>query len=277
MHSMDLRKDSSQPFGYYTPKIAMCIQLLVKVGLGRGKLKKLFSRLLIMANKDKPIDFSYHQMKFRLHVKNNTIENKILTSSKLREATELKFMAEFLKNGGTFVDIGANIGYYSLWAVKLGASKVLSVEPNPLVMCRLKENIKFNRYGNIIKPLQVGVGEKKELLMLNISATDLGSSSLLHLESTKNRVDINISPLRDILIQEDIKKVDVLKIDIEGYEDRALLPFFNSINPSLHPRLIIIEYSSQQDWNNNILACLYDSSYRVITKTRGNMLLAKCR
>ena len=57
-------------------------------------------------------------------------------SSRLREGKELSIIQNYIKNGGIFLDIGANIGYYSLMAAKFGAKKVIGIEPNPIVLDR---------------------------------------------------------------------------------------------------------------------------------------------
>ena len=66
------------------------IHVLIKMGAGFGKLKKIYSKILTKINKDKPIDITYHGIKVRLYPHNNTIESKILVSSRLREGKELR-------------------------------------------------------------------------------------------------------------------------------------------------------------------------------------------
>ena len=134
-------------FGYYSPQgLIKIIYILIKIGIGFGKLKKIYAKILTRINKKNPIDIIYHGVKFRLHPHNNTIESKMFVSSRLREGKELDVISGFIKNGGTFLDIGANIGYYSLMAAKLGATKIIGVEPNPIVLDRFKANIEFNRF-----------------------------------------------------------------------------------------------------------------------------------
>ncbi len=72
-----------------------------------------------------------------------------------------------------------------------------------------------------------------------------------------------------------IRKIDTLKIDIEGYEDVALMPFFEKVNNNLWPRVIVIEYTSQELWRDNILSYLLNSGYERTMITRGNMILHK--
>ena len=79
----------------------------------------------------------------------------------------------------------------------------------------------------------------------------------------------------DILLKNKIKRIDCLKIDIEGYEDRALFPFFKSAERSLYPLIIVMEISSQQEWGQevNLIEYLNSIGYETEFKTRGNICL----
>jgi len=261
-------------FGYYSAKgLDVFVVLLIKCGFGVGKLKKVFAYNWKIRNKDKPLDVVYHDLKLRIYPNDNTIESRILFSSKLREKIELQNIKDQIKNGGVFVDIGANVGYYSLMAAKYGATKVVAIEPNPIVLNRLKDNIKFNGYDKVITPLQIGVGESKGTLELTVCNTDMGSSSVVNKKLSGEKIRIDILPLYELMKREKIKAIDALKIDIEGMEDKVLFPYFEKIDKSNYPKLIVIEDSSQQIWDKNILEWMLDNGYRVLTRTRGNIVI----
>ena len=272
MKAKDIQRNES--FGYYSPQgLIRVIYILVKIGIGFGKLKKIYAKILTKINKKSPIDIIYHGVKFRLYPHNNTIESKMFVSSRLREGKELDVISGYIKNGGTFLDIGSNIGYYSMMAAKLGATKIIAVEPNPIVLDRLKANIKFNKFEKLIKTFQIGIGEKLSTLELRLSQSDMGSSSIVNTKLISDNIKIKVIPLEKLLKKEDITKVDVLKIDIEGFEDRALFPYFKNLNKKFYPRLVIMEDSSQTDWEENILEWLLANGYRVLARTRGNILI----
>jgi FkbM family methyltransferase len=267
-------KSNNQKFGHYSPKgIIKFIYILIKLGLGFGKLKKVFAKILTTRNKENPIDVLYHNVKFRLYPYNNTIESKIFISSRLRERKELDVISGFVKNGGTFLDIGANVGYYSLMAAKLGANTIIGVEPNPIVLDRFKANINFNGFDKKIKTFMIGIGPKKDTMELCLSHIDMGSSSVVNKKLNPDKIKIKIIPLSELLEQEGISSVDVLKIDIEGFEDRALFPYFENLDKKFYPKLILMEDSSQTDWERNILEWLLANGYRVLARTRGNVLI----
>ena len=265
---------NNEKFGYFSPKgIVKGIYILVKMGLGFGKLKKIYAKILTRINKESPIDITYHDVKFRLYIHNNTIESKIFVSSRLREGKELEIISGFIKNGGVFLDIGANVGYYSLMAAKLGANKIIGIEPNPIVLDRFKANIKFNGFDKKIKTFQIGIGAKRDAMVLRLSYTDMGSSSIVSTKLNSNKIKIKIIPLSELLKKEGVGRVDVLKIDIEGFEDRALFPYFETLDKKFYPKLILMEDSSQTDWERNILQWLLANGYRILSRTRGNVLI----
>jgi len=134
-----------QQFGTFAPTgVSRIILGLAKMGLGRGRLKLLFSQLWNRINGDKPVDLIYQNLKLRLQPRQNTIESKIMFSAKKREGAELALIKRHLVGGGVFVDIGSNIGYYALNVALMNAGKVIAIEPNPPVLARLRDNIALN-------------------------------------------------------------------------------------------------------------------------------------
>tara|TARA_B100000767_G_scaffold10818_1_gene10541 strand:+ start:495 stop:2288 length:1794 start_codon:yes stop_codon:yes gene_type:complete len=262
-------------FGFYSPKgLIKVVYEIVRLGTGLGYLKAFYSWLLNRINKENPIDIKYHDIKFRLYPHNNAIESKMIVSARFREAKELEVISKYLKNGGIFLDIGANIGYYSLMAAKLGATKVIGIEPNPAVLNRFKENIRFNGYEKQIKTFQIAIGEKIESRDLYLSLVDLGSSSILGKKNSVNKIRIKILPLDVLIRREAITRIEVLKIDIEGFEDKALFPYFKTLDKKHYPKLILMEDSSQNNWDNNILEWLLANGYNLISRTRSNVIIA---
>ncbi|MEM8834042.1 MAG: FkbM family methyltransferase, partial [Pseudomonadota bacterium] len=140
-------------FGHYKPKGSDAILFkAMQCGLGIGNIKKIFARNWKQQNPTQSVDVTYHGLKMRLMPQNNTIETKILFSAKKREKTELDCLHPFIKDNGTFLDIGANIGYYSLMAAQMGAGKVLSFEPNEFLYNRLHAMAVLNGFEDTIHP-----------------------------------------------------------------------------------------------------------------------------
>ena len=263
-----------QKFGTFTPNgLGRFILTLAKLGFGRGRLKKIFAQIWNQAYGDEPADIRYHGLNFRLHPRKNTIESKMMFSAKQREGAELKMISHHLSSGGIFVDIGANIGYYALNAARLGADRVLAIEPNPMILARLQENVALNKLSSKIALHAVAVGATPSFADLIIAENDFGSSSIVNKTVGSNHVNVQVMPLVDILEKDGANMADVIKIDIEGMEDRALFPYFEKIKPKNYPKLIIMEDGINAHWERDILSWLLTNGYHKVGRTRGNIML----
>ena len=74
----------------------------------------------------------------------------------------------------------------------------------------------------------------------------------------------------EFILQNSIKNIDALKIDVESYEDRVLMPFFKNSPVTLFPKLVIIEHSSLNEWKENVINWMVNNNYSLIVKSRGN-------
>ena len=76
-----------------------------------------------------------------------------------------------------------------------------------------------------------------------------------------------------MLSENNVQAIGGLKVDIEGMEDRALRPFFESATLSLRPKCIVIEHCCSDHWQEDIIAYMLNNGYRIQLKTRGNSVL----
>ena len=261
-------------FGKYKPSFSInIILILVKIGLGRGKLKHLFSRIIKQYNNLKYLDLIYSGLNIRLSPFGNTIESKILLSSKIREEIELNEVKKAVRNKGVFIDVGANVGYYSLFAAKFGAKKIISFEPNPVLCKRFKKNIELNKFEERINLFECALGDKKGNTRLHLNKNDIGSSSLLKNSLSTNFINVEVFSLIEILETEDIKKIDALKIDVEGFEDKIMKTFFQKSNTKLYPKIVIVEDSAQNLWKWDMISWMYQHGYKFVKKSKSNLIL----
>lgn len=267
--------DKSDQWGERAPHgLGSVLVLAKKLGLARGPVKKLIARLWSGLQLPAPVDIRYAGLKFRLHPWDNVVENKMLFGSKLRDRLEIGKLREFAGDGGVFLDIGANIGYYSLMAVHQGAARALAFEPNPAVLGRLQFNIEANHLAGRIKALPIALGDRAATMIMLVSERDLGGSHIGdHGNGPGTPIEVQMRPLSDVLAEEGIARVDAMKIDVEGMEDAVLFPFFETGARSLWPQLVIIEHTSQKQWKRDILAWMLESGYREIGRNRSNAIL----
>ncbi len=78
-----------------------------------------------------------------------------------------------------------------------------------------------------------------------------------------------------ILEEASVARVDALKIDVEGYEDQVLVPFFKQAPQALWPRAVVIEHLSKDEWQGDCIADMLARGYAIAGKTRSNTLLLR--
>ena len=81
--------------------------------------------------------------------------------------------------------------------------------------------------------------------------------------------------LQRILEEAGVTKVDALKIDVEGFEDRVLTGFFAEAPQSLWPRAVVIEHLSKNEWLKDCIADMRARGYVERGRTRSNTLLLR--
>ena len=250
------------------------INFLKKFGFGRGKLKFLNSFILkqyFKRNNITSINYTYFGKKFILFPMDNATDNKIIISSKKYEDKELIFLKNLKKNNKSiFLDIGANMGYYSIMSSDYGFNKIYSFEPVPKMINRFQKHVEINNLKKLIKIIPFALGEQNKEISLYQEPTNYGGSSLFQSSQRTIEIKVKMTTLKNFIFENSIEIIDALKIDVEGYEDRVLMPFFRNCPTRLLPRLIIIEHSSLNEWKENIFDWMINNNYKLMHKSRGN-------
>jgi FkbM family methyltransferase len=213
-------------------------------------------------------DIEVSGIRTRCHVGDNASEIKLLLDGPRKDRAQLRQVLRHLPAGGTFIDVGSNFGLYALHAArKVGpAGKVLAIEPNTRIVQRLRFNIASNSLTNVAVE-DVAVGEAPEMGTLTFDPAKQGAGTLAITQTGESQA-VKIVPLAQLLEKHWLSRVDALKIDVEGYEDRAILPLLRSTPISLWPRMILMEVSWRSRWKKDCVAALSQSGYREIWKGR---------
>lgn len=142
-----------------------------------------------------------------------------INKSRDKEVTDV--MDTYLRKGSVFVDIGANIGYETLWGAKrVGQNgKVFSFEPVPYIASQLSESVAHNKFTNVTL-IQKGVSDVMGKVSIFLNNKDAGSSSILNNQPNTKEITIETITLDEAL--KDITKIDLIKIDVEGYEPQVI-------------------------------------------------------
>lgn len=162
-----------------------------------------------------------------------------LSKNGIYEPTETNLVESLIKEGDTVIDIGANIGYYTLkFAKKVGENgKVYAFEPDPKNFEILKKNVDLNGYKNIYL-FQVALSNRigDDLLFLNDE--NHGDHQLYRSEETRKQVKVKTETLDKFVENEIIKKIDFIKMDIQGGEFNALMGMKRTLNNNPQIKMI---------------------------------------
>ena len=153
---------------------------------------------------------------------------------------------KLLRPGMTVLDIGANIGWYTLTAAsKIGPEgHVLAFEPEPSSFSLLSKSIKLNLFKNAL-PVAEAVSDTIEPQTLHLSRTNLGAHSMVSRVGGES-VTVPSTTLDKVLSRYEIQHVDLLKIDVEGAEPRAIMGGPECLRKTDH---VIMEWNSKE-WEN---------------------------
>lgn len=140
----------------------------------------------------------------------------------LHEFDDMGFLLHFLRNSDDeqdeyFMDIGANIGSYTVLAAGVIGTETTSVEPIPNTYQKLQRNIQVNNLENKAKALNIGLGSQKGVLQFTKS---LDTVNHVATEDTPKdqRIDVEIEKLDNIAL----KVPTLIKIDVEGFETEVI-------------------------------------------------------
>lgn len=131
------------------------------------------------------------------------------------------WISERLEDGDVFVDVGANVGYFSLLASTLvGRGHVVAVEPTPRAFGMLQESLKRSHAGNV-RTVNAAAWHEPSVLKMFTGANLTMSSLMSNWAARWNDhecCDVPAARLSDILTPEEIRSARVVKIDVEGAE-----------------------------------------------------------
>lgn len=225
-------------------------------------------------------DVKYKGLKLRLYPSQNYCDFEIIMHGMHHEEPELAIFAKAIRGRKSFVDIGANVGIYTLIASQNMAQggRIVAFEPAPDTAEKLSQNIALNQIASATV-IRQAVGEEEAVLRLHVvSAYNVGCNSLsdeLGQSATGGGFDVPVTTLQSALAKVDVKRVDVLKIDVEGFEDRALLPYLQNAQEAEWPDYVLLEKTFHSLWKADIIAAFKERGYTVAFENPENLHLRR--
>jgi len=154
-------------------------------------------------------------------------------------------LRSMLRANDVFIDIGANIGYFSLLSATISPSvRIFSFEPVKDLFQKMNVNISLNNIKNI-STVNAAVGKISEEKELFVSASDnLGMSSFYQPENYSGKKErVKVVTIDDWFKTSELTKIDVIKLDVEGNE-LAALKGMRAVIEEQRP-LVIVEINPQ--------------------------------
>lgn len=236
-----------------------------------GIRRKIAKRYLRRTNT--LFDVTYRNLKLRLFPRDNAGDLEIAMYGRHSEEDELQIFEGVVAEASVLIDIGANIGIYSLTAAKnmKDEAQIISFEPAPSTRDRFEQNIRLNGFVERIEIVPAGVGPKAgNLALARDKSHNAGSASFLPGKSGASVANVPVVTLLEELTARGVTKIDVLKIDIEGFEDQALMPFFQTAPSTLWPHYLMLETCHRDKWQADLLDQLEKSGYTVCFENARN-------
>jgi FkbM family methyltransferase len=262
--------DASLPFGHFAPNalqstlIAICRATILKRGLFRATMTRL-----ILALGRGTLDIRFRGAAYRIRGEQNLIEYGLLLVPTYN-GQDIDFLLQDAPPDASFVDLGCNIGLYSLpLATARPQGRVISIDANPKMITRLRWNASASGLANLT-PLHAAVSDSDGRGDLVIRKDDVAIVAVQ--ESAAGEMPIRT--LASLLTEAGITSIHGLKIDIEGHEDRALVPFLDTCAPAMKPRRIVIEHPEPQADYPGCTAAFARHGYRLVGRNRNNSLYA---
>lgn len=139
------------------------------------------------------------------------------------------WLRDSLRPGDVFVDVGANIGFFSLLAAQAvgKAGRVVAVEASPGIFAILQGNLALNRADNVRAVNNAASDLPGRLRLFRAPASNLGASSTIRADGFLDEGEVEARPLHELLDRDEGGRARVVKIDVEGAEAaviKGLLP-----------------------------------------------------
>jgi FkbM family methyltransferase len=163
-------------------------------------------------------------------------------------------LASFKKPNSVFLDIGANLGIFSLRLAPMMRSGVIhAFEPNPKIRQLLERSVHLNGIGNLVNTHGFGLSDQNKTLTFNVPDGHAGGGSVVSDTTTSSTIKIDVKTLDSALPN---LHFDIAKIDVEGHELHALRGMQGALARSPGAVLIFEKLGTNSGIEADLLALL---------------------
>lgn len=224
------------------------------------------------------VDVEVLGARMRLHTRGNACEKRLLFTPQFFDPEDLAMLAPMIGPGFVFIDVGANVGAYSLFvAARAGPEAcVIAVEPHPVARERLAFNIRASGHdATTIVPH--ALSDRAGTVRLRILAGNIGNTTIAGGARERYEdggIEVETETLLALAERCGLDRIDAIKMDIEGHEDAVLSAFFAAAPTALWPRLLIFE-NNQALWSRDLISEIAARGYEVLKTGPGNAVLRR--
>ena len=173
--------------------------------------------------------------KYKIWVHGDRFIEKEAASNFLSPDNPIRAISEINFKDAIVIDVGANVGSISIYILEKGASKIFAFEPGPLYN-DLKKNLDLNNINKKIIPIKLGLSDQKQIMYWAEDQNNKGNAHLINdldeLNLSKQMTKfgdkdclqkVEVSTLDNYFLKNNIlKKLDFIKIDVEGLEWKVI-------------------------------------------------------
>jgi FkbM family methyltransferase len=168
------------------------------------------------------------------------------------------------KGGFNVLDVGTNIGWTALNLANLcGNGQVIGFEPDPYNFESCTENIRLNRFTNI-RVFPLGVGDKNQILPMEVRAPSNRGGNRIAVSGSSDEAGVEVTRLDDFAPVRELPSIDLIKVDVEGYELKVLRGaerLLRALQPLLFIELDDNNLKDQQDSAAELIEFLLNLGY----------------
>lgn len=230
-----------------------------------GKLEKPWVRKILQQSLP-PTRVSSMGCDFIVHPRDNFTEFRMWENGLPPEHEATVYLADTLADSdAVIVDVGANAGAFSLPIIKRAgkAARAALFEPNPVMRARLQANLDLNALA-MAKIFDCAISDTAGTARLHFPGNgNLGQGRIgqgYDGPNAREGVEVALRLLADCLTEARFDRVDLLKVDVEGLEDRVIAPLLQT-EVAPRPRLIYVEVEHQGGWAYPLLDVLAEAGY----------------
>ncbi len=233
----------------------------------RSFLRDLYSKIREMRIPNRDVITECHSGKMMVRNPHQSMIGRSIYMTGLWEPVETEFISSRVKPGMTILDVGADIGYYTLlFAQRVGPSgRVLAFEPIPKAKCYLDQNIALNGWDNV-QTFDFALFDRAGTVCLEdpFRKSRINPSKAM---ASDNDIQIEMQVFDEWRRTGQVDRVDLIKLDVEGAEMnvlRGMADTLQSHHPAifleLHPR----EVESFSFSPSDVLQFLSKLGYRIV-------------